>query len=346
MYVFVFTGDDKHYDLSGSNHRSTGKYDKKPTPTATTETTITGKPVGKSPKSSKSPRVTSAASLARGEVNIKRKTEGFYTSLQVEKLPQTFPVRYLGSVPCSGLYGMDQVRKPLGVLLELYSGSTNRDVCLSYNSASLHACPRTRVEINARALKIAPALDSTDADSQSLDEEAHSSQNNSASDDSDILAKTASSTDDNQADENSTSSADATKSTTSLSSAGSASEFKGGDIPLQLISYASQDVLHPCVFVIMQVIQMSSKGYKSECHAYACHTKEQCKKMALAMALAFKEYAKTLKETPADSPFQLDLEKSKIGTQSSKNETSESEIGSTSLVDDVLGSMKNTEKRL
>ena len=25
-------------------------------------------------------------------------------------------------------------------------------------------------------------------------------------------------------------------------------KFKGGEIPLQLISYASQDVQHPCVF--------------------------------------------------------------------------------------------------
>ena len=155
--LFV-SGNDKQYSISESEPVRTGKYDKKVS-TQLSPTTTSSK--------SKSTIITSAASLARGDVKIKRKQEGFYTKLQVEKLPQTFPVRCMGSVPCSGLYGLEHVKEPLGILIDLYSGNTSRSLHLSYNSACLHACPRSRIEISAHTFKISPSLDRVDNDNDS-----------------------------------------------------------------------------------------------------------------------------------------------------------------------------------
>ena len=79
-------------------------------------------------------------------------------------------------------------------------------------------------------------------------------------------------------------------------------------IPIEFISYGVQDVKYTRVFSFILVREMSSKSRKLECHAYVCDATANCRRLSLSVALAFKEYSKTLDGKPFK--FKVDLRSS------------------------------------
>lgn len=71
-------------------------------------------------------------------------------------------------------------------------------------------------------------------------------------------------------------------------------DIESGLIPVQYISYGVQDFKFTRVFSFIMVREMSYKAKKMECHAYVCPSTLNARKMSLSVALAFKEYAKSL----------------------------------------------------
>ena len=80
-------------------------------------------------------------------------------------------------------------------------------------------------------------------------------------------------------------------------------------IPLEFISYGVQDVQFSRVFTFIVVRELSSKKKKTECHAYICDRSATTRRLALSLALAFKEYANKLKGKPHKFKVELDSEK-------------------------------------
>ena len=78
-----------------------------------------------------------------------------------------------------------------------------------------------------------------------------------------------------------------------------------GLIPIEFVSYGVQDVHYTRIFTFIVVREMSSRSRKLECHAYLCESSVTCRKLALSVALAFQQYAKTLEGKP--HKFQVDL---------------------------------------
>ena len=78
-----------------------------------------------------------------------------------------------------------------------------------------------------------------------------------------------------------------------------------GLIPLQFISYAVQDTRYSKIFAFILVREMSSRKRTTECHAYLCDGVVSARKMALSVALAFRDLEKSLKGR--EHKFQVDL---------------------------------------
>lgn len=84
-----------------------------------------------------------------------------------------------------------------------------------------------------------------------------------------------------------------------------------GLVPIEFISFGVQDINYSRIFTFIIVREMSSRARKLECHAYMCESSVTARKLALSMALAFEQYAKTLEGKP--HKFQVALRSGENG---------------------------------
>ena len=102
-------------------------------------------------------------------------------------------------------------------------------------------------------------------------------------------------------------------------------KFEPGLIPIEFISYGVQDVQFSRIFAFIVVKEMSSESRKMECHAYVCDSPTTARKIALSVALAFEEYARSLKGQP--HRFKVDLlPKEETKEEPSKEEEEECDV--------------------
>lgn len=71
-------------------------------------------------------------------------------------------------------------------------------------------------------------------------------------------------------------------------------DLEPNHVPIEFISYGVQDAKFHRIFALIVVKEMSSKVKKTECHAYVCDSPISARRMALSLALGFKEYKKNL----------------------------------------------------
>ena len=81
-----------------------------------------------------------------------------------------------------------------------------------------------------------------------------------------------------------------------------------GLTPLEFISFGAQDMKHARVFTFILVRELSARTRKLECHAYLCDSSRSCRRLALAVALAFEQYGKKLEGKPHKFQIQLQQE--------------------------------------
>ena len=75
--------------------------------------------------------------------------------------------------------------------------------------------------------------------------------------------------------------------------------FESVSIPIQYISYGSQDQKYPRIFCFIMVREMSARSKKLDCHVYACDSSKSARKAAGCLALAFQVYQDKLQGQPA-----------------------------------------------
>lgn len=178
--------------------------------------------------------------------------------VKVDKLPQGFVCKYVGSKPCTGLWGVRHTRQPVDQMVtELRKLGEGEDL------------PLVNIKVSTEGLKATLHV--------------HNKSSRPLSD--------------------------------------------SGLLPLQFISYAVQDPRYTRIFVFILVREMSSRERKTECHAYLCSTDVFARKMALAMALTFREFGKKLEGKP--HRFQVDLRNTdELETELSSNSSDGRNAGS------------------
>lgn len=83
--------------------------------------------------------------------------------------------------------------------------------------------------------------------------------------------------------------------------------------PIDQISYGVQDMVYTRVFSMIVVKDISIKSeVPFECHAFVCDSRNTVRKLTYALAAAFQEYSKTVKEEGGDvqkpiKKFAIDL---------------------------------------
>lgn len=80
--------------------------------------------------------------------------------------------------------------------------------------------------------------------------------------------------------------------------------------PIDTISYGVQDVKYTRVFSMIIVMDSSFKSDTPfECHAFACDSRDTVRKLTYALATAFQEYSRNVKEGEAKEKkkFAIDL---------------------------------------
>lgn len=75
--------------------------------------------------------------------------------------------------------------------------------------------------------------------------------------------------------------------------------FESVSIPIQFISYGSQDQNYPRVFSFIMVREMSARSKKLDCHVYACDSSKNARKLAGLLSLAFQVYQEKMQGKPA-----------------------------------------------
>lgn len=75
--------------------------------------------------------------------------------------------------------------------------------------------------------------------------------------------------------------------------------FEAVTIPIQYISYGSQDQNYPRIFCFIMVREMSARSKKLDCHVYACESSKGARKVAACLAMAFHIYQEKMEGKPA-----------------------------------------------
>ncbi|XP_067929096.1 uncharacterized protein [Watersipora subatra] len=75
--------------------------------------------------------------------------------------------------------------------------------------------------------------------------------------------------------------------------------YEGVSIPIEYISYGSQDQNYPRIFCFIMVREMSSRSKKLDCHVYACDSSKNARKVAGCLAIAFEVYRESMEGRPA-----------------------------------------------
>lgn len=90
--------------------------------------------------------------------------------------------------------------------------------------------------------------------------------------------------------------------------------FESGLYPIDSISYGVQDLVYTRVFAMIVVNDGSveaapAPAHPFECYAFVCDSRHNARKLTFALANAFQEFSKTVKNTEKKKPkkFAIDL---------------------------------------
>lgn len=75
--------------------------------------------------------------------------------------------------------------------------------------------------------------------------------------------------------------------------------FESVSIPIEYISYGSQDQNYPRIFCFIMVREMTARSKKLDCHVYACDSSKSARKVAASLAFAFAIYQEHMQGRPA-----------------------------------------------
>ena len=172
--------------------------------------------------------------------------------VRVMALPQVFLVKYIGMLPCSGLWGVEHVRAPVAQLVARFNDRCGTDdplplIQLHVTKSGIHTCALTAQDLERR---VAPRVPGKDAEL----------------------------------------------------------------VPIELISFGTQDAKYTHVFCFVVVREISSRSRNLECHVYVCDSTLSARRLALSLSLAFRLYT----QERGDKPFEfcVDLRQSSETTES------------------------------
>lgn len=178
---------------------------------------------------------------------------------RVMALPQVFLVKYIGMLPCSGLWGVEHVRAPVARLVARFNERCGTDdplplIQLHVTRSGIHTCALTPQDLESR---VAPRAPSKDAEL----------------------------------------------------------------VPIELISFGTQDAKYTRVFCFVVVREISSRSRDLECHVYVCDSTLSARRLSLSLSLAFRLYT----QGRGDKPFEfcVDLRQPSETTESSDKAPSE-----------------------
>ncbi|XP_076314580.1 low density lipoprotein receptor adapter protein 1-like [Tachypleus tridentatus] len=88
--------------------------------------------------------------------------------------------------------------------------------------------------------------------------------------------------------------------------------FEAGLFPIDSISYGVQDLVYTRVFAMIYVRDSTNvfENHPFECHAFVCDSRQNARALTLALASAFQEFSKTVKQQGCDRKprkFAIDL---------------------------------------
>ncbi|KAJ8923977.1 hypothetical protein NQ315_006753 [Exocentrus adspersus] len=172
----------------------------------------------------------------------------------VKDLPMTFTVKYLGSQPAKGLWGMKHTRKPVDYL-----------VSQAKNLPANVILPVVRILITKQGISYQEITDKT-----TTCEPVH--------------------------------------------------------FPVDVISYGVQDLVYTRVFSMIVVTDDSlDNGIPFVCHSFVCESRDQARKITYALAAAFQDYSKRVREENKDlskvKRFAIDLRSPEEQAEASEEET-------------------------
>ena len=92
-------------------------------------------------------------------------------------------------------------------------------------------------------------------------------------------------------------------------------------VPIELISFGTQDAKYTRVFCFVVVREISSRSRDLECHVYVCDSTLSARRLALSLSLAFRMYTQERGNKPFE--FCVDLRQTAEVTESSDSAPSE-----------------------
>ncbi|KAF5304763.1 hypothetical protein FQA39_LY09540 [Lamprigera yunnana] len=177
--------------------------------------------------------------------------------VNIDDLPLTFQVKYLGNEPARGLWGIKHTRRPVDIL-----------VTTAKNLSQNEILPFVTIVISKDGLQMTPLMK---------------------------------------------------KKTNKKAEA----FFK-----VDTISYGVQDLVYTRVFCMIVVKEDESKNLMPfHCHAFVCESRNQARQVTYALAAAFQEYGKRVKEENQNNPnftkkrFAIDLRSPEELEGASEDET-------------------------